>query len=106
MVSGHVDRRERTSAYAIVCAFWLTLVAVVFLVFWLSGRASLETTGLIAGLLTIVGLASVAIDAFMVRKGRIPLCWDIFFALGVVASITLPVWGSERFWVLPNRGCG
>ena len=30
MVSGHVDRRERTSAYAIVGAFWLTLVAVFF----------------------------------------------------------------------------
>jgi len=54
--------REKAIAYFALCTFRLGLVGLAFLAFWLSTWVSLETAGIIAGLMAMVVLGGTAYE--------------------------------------------
>ena len=90
--------REKTVAYFALCTFRLGLVGLAFLAFWLSTWVSLETAGIIAGLMAIVVLGGTAYEVFISRADSAQLPYKIIVSLLIVAAIVLPVWGTEKFW--------
>lgn len=87
--------REKTVAYFALCTFRLGLVGLAF---WLSTWVSLETAGIIAGLMAIVVLGGAAYEVFISRADSAQLPYKIIVSLLIVAAIVLPVWGTEKFW--------
>ena len=81
-----------------LCGIRLGLVAVVFLLAWVSTWVEVGTAGLIAGLLTVVVLGATAYEVFVSRKDRASLSYVIITSLAVAAAIALPLVGSAQFW--------
>ena len=89
--------REKVIAYVALCGFRLGLVAMVFLLAWVSTWVEVGTAGLIAGLLAVVVLGATAYEVFVSRKDRASLSYVIITSLAVAAAIVLPLVGSAQF---------
>ena len=90
--------REKVIAYVALCGIRLGLVAVVFLLAWVSTWVEVGTAGLIAGLLTVVVLGATMYEVFVSRKDRASLSYVLITSLAVAAAIVLPLVGSAQFW--------
>ena len=90
--------REKAIAYVALCGFRLGLVAVVFLLAWVSTWVEVGTAGLIAGLLAVVVLGATAYEVSVSRKDRASLSYAIIASLVVAAAMVLPLVGSAQFW--------
>lgn len=98
MSDTQLGAREKVISYVALCGIRLGLVAMVFLLAWVSTWVEVGTAGLIAGLLTVVVLGATAYEVFVSRKDRAPLSYAIIASLAVAAAIVLPLVGSAQFW--------
>ena len=79
--------REKAVAYFALCTFRLDLVGLAFLAFWLSTWVSLETAGIIAGLMAMVVLGGTAYEVFISRADSAQLPYKIIVSLLTVRFI-------------------